>query len=436
MLEQLTKKAFALFVFDFKYPILSQYVYDQFQQNRHRYPAATQFGCINFTDLSRSHRCNVLAPKTLDYIADAIGASRTILLSMNKSWHGREGDFWVESPVNFLAALIWFLRKYQGGRYCTLPHAIELAQVPYDKLFTLLNAEPEIQTLIGPFIEAYLNKTMEMLDGQLSSARIPLGRLASPDLYYVLTGDDVGLDINDPVAPKILCLGGDPPRQEALAPILSLYIDRLNKRVNQQGKYKCALVCDEFATVRAYSMTGVIATGRSNNIVPVIAVQDLSQLRTQYSRDEADLFLNIAGNLVCGQVGGETARWVSERFPGVVRYSKTVSVNSNDTSISRSEHTTRAVDAATIANLSSGEFVGVVADDPDTEVTFKTFHSKIIKEKQRPAKSAKIPIVREVDAAMIEANFQRIKREIEELVITETERIGGDGALKKKVVKR
>jgi hypothetical protein len=277
---------------------------------------------------------------------------------------------------------------------------------------------------------------MEMLDSQLSSARIPLGRLASPDLYYVLTGSDVSLDINNPDAPKILCLGGDPPRQEALAPILSLYIDRLNKRVNQQGRYKCALVCDEFATVRAYSMTTLISTGRSNNIVPIIAVQDLSQLRTRYSRDEADLFLNIAGNLVCGQVGGETARWVSERFPGVVRYNKTLTVNSSDMSVSRSEQMTRSVDAATIANLSSGEFVGIVADDPDMEVRFKAFHARIVKERQRVVKSVKMPIVRQVDAAMVEANFQQVKREIEEMVVIETERILKDPVLSKKVVKR
>ncbi|HWK08376.1 MAG TPA: TraM recognition domain-containing protein [Puia sp.] len=438
MIGQLTEKGFALFVFDFKFPVLSQHVYDQFQRNRDKYPASTQFYCINFTDLSRSHRCNVIAPESMEYMADAIGASRTILLSMNKTWVNRQGDFFVESPVNFLAALIWFLRKYQGGIYCTLPHAIELAQVPYDKLFTLLNAEPEIQTLIGPFIEAYRNKTMEMLDSQLSSARIPLGRLASPDLYYVLTGNDGSLDINDPAAPKILCLGGDPPRQEALAPILSLYIDRLNKRINQQGKYKCALVCDEFATVRAYSMTTIIATGRSNNIVPIIAVQDLSQLRTQYSRDEADLFLNIAGNLVCGQVGGETARWVSERFPGVVRYNKTVSVNSSDTSVSRSEQTTSAVDVATIANLSSGEFVGIVADDPELEVEFKAFHARITKDAKSTdrKRSEEMPVVRQVDAAMIEANFQQVKREIEEMVTTETQRILGDPVLSKKMVKR
>ena len=146
---------------------------------------------------------------------------------------------------------------------------------------------------------------MEMLDGQLASAKIPLGRLASPDLYYVLTGDDLDLDVNNPVSPKILCLGGEPSRQDALGPVFSLYIDRLNKLVNQPERLPCALICDEFATVRAASILTTIATARSNNIIPVLSVQDLSQLRTQYSREEADLILNITGNLVCGQVGAK-----------------------------------------------------------------------------------------------------------------------------------
>src|SRR5258708_39312369 len=139
---------------------------------------------------------------------------------------------------------------------------------------------------------------MEMLGSQVSSGKIPLGRLASPDLYYILTGNDLSLEINDPAAPKILCLGGDPTRQEALAPILSLYIDRLNKLCNRPGRYPCAVICDEFATVRAESVRTTIATARSNDIIPILAVQDLSQLRVQYTRDEADLFLNIPGNLL------------------------------------------------------------------------------------------------------------------------------------------
>lgn len=441
IIRQMITKGFAIFLYDFKYDQLTRLAYTLFQQYRDKYPRSAAFFSINFTDLTRSHQCNVIHPATMDWLADAFGASRTILLSMNKSWVGQQGSFFVESPINYLAAIIWFLRKYRDAIYCTLPHAIELAQAPYEKLFTVLNTEPEIRTLINPFIEAFRNKSMEMLDGQTASARIPLGRLASPDLYYILSGNDCTLDINDPAAPRILCLGGDPVRQEALAPILSLYIDRLNKLVNQPGKHPTALICDEFATVRAYSMTTTVATARSNNIIPVMAVQDLSQLRTRYSRDEADLILNIAGNLLCGQVGGDTARIVSERIPKTMQSRQTVSVNDSGTSISNSEQMSEVITPATIATLSSGEFVGIVADDPDKNLELKAFHSTLIKEDPTPASNGpdsgqSLPVIRQINAAIIDANFQRIKKEVIDFVDREVLRVLADPALAGLVVKR
>jgi type IV secretory pathway TraG/TraD family ATPase VirD4 len=379
------------------------------------------FYSINFTDLSRSHRCNLIDPATMGDMSDAIGASRTIMLSINNTWSEKQGEFFVESSINFLAALIWYLRKYEGGIYCTLPHVIELAQTPYEKLFPVLLAEPAIQTLISSFIQAYMNKTFEMLDGQVSSMKIPLGRLASPDLYYVLTGNDLSLAINDPACPKILCLGGDPARQEALAPVLSLYIDRLNKLINKPERHPCALVLDEFASVRAASVLHTVAVGRSNDIIPFLVVQDLSQLRMMYSRAEADMILNMTGNLICGQVGGETARWISERFPSVTGYRTTVSVNSSDTSVSKAEQSNATVSPATIATLSSGEFVGILADDPERKMELKAFHAKVVKE---PLKSRfeELPLVRKVNATIVEENFQRVRRDVIELVDKEMRR--------------
>jgi hypothetical protein len=428
--QLIAEKRFALFIFDFKYDSLTRLAYRLFQLHKNKYPPGAAFYSINFTDLARSHRCNLLEPATLEWISDAIGASRTILLSMNKVWIHRQGEFWVESPVNFLAALIWFLRKYKGGIYCTLPHAIELSQVPYEQLFSILHTEPEIRTLIDPFLQAYADKNMDMLNGQVASAKIPLGRLASPDVYYILTGNDFSLEINDPAAPKIFCLGGDPPRQEALAPVLSLYIDRLNKLCNRPGRYPCALVCDEFAMVRAYSMMTTIATARSNNIIPILAVQDLSQLRTQYSREEADLILNITGNLLCGQVGGETARWVSERFPRVLQDRATVSVNSHDTSISKTQQWEDVVTPATVAGLSSGEFLGMVADDPGERLEMKAFHGRLEREEEEVDLLLDgLPVIHEVDAGKILASFRKVKEDIAGLVEEVTPRIMGEEEL-------
>lgn len=342
----------------------------------------------------------------------------------------------MESPINFLAALIWFLRKYEDGRYCTLPHVIELAQVEYEKLFSVLSLEPEIRSLIKPFIEAYQDEVMDMLDSQVASARIPLARLASPDLYYVLTGNDCDLDINDPAAPRVFCLAGDPPRQEALAPVLSLYIDQLNKQVNRSGKYPCALVCDEFATVRAYSTLATMATARSNNIIPILAVQDINQLRIQYSRDEADTILNIAGNVFCGQVGGETAQRISQRFPRVLQDQESVSTNSYETSISHSQQWTETITTASIANLSSGEFVGIVADDPGQPLEYKAFHARLVQGSRKPLPNEPLPVIRNVSAAEVLRSFHQVRQDIELIIRSEMARMAGDEDLRLLMVSR
>ncbi len=288
VIQQLIEKGFALFIYDFKHPDLTTLAYNHFLLHQKAYSVKPTFHQVNFANPLESARCNPLHPVLLQDITDAMEASKTILLSINRTWAGKQGEFFVESPINFLAAVFWFLRNYENGKYCTLPHAIELLQLPYDKLFTVLNTDAEIHTLINPFIAAYLSNVMETVESQIASVRIPLGRLASPQLYYILSGNDFSLDINNPATPKIFCLGNDPVKSEALAPVVSLICDRLNKIINQKGKAKCGTIYDEFTTIRVSSVQTIVATGRSNNIAPVMAIQDYSQLKKIYSKEEAE----------------------------------------------------------------------------------------------------------------------------------------------------
>ena len=415
LIRQLVRKGMAMLIYDFKHDALTRLAYAHWLESKAKYPDGS-FYHIHFNDPAKSHRCNVLAPESLTWISDALGVSRTILLSLNKSWVDRQGDFFVESPIIFLGALIWFLRQYKNGIYCTLPHVIELARLPYDQLFLVLCTEPETEGLIDPFLQAYTNGTTEMLDGQVAGAKIPLARLASPDIYYILTGHDVDLHINDPKRPAILCLGGNPQRTEALTPVLSLYIDRLNRICNQPDQHPCAIVCDEFATVRAPALLTTIATGRSNHIIPIIAVQDMSQLRTLYSRDEADWILGVSGSVLCGQVGGETARSVSERFPKILREKQSLSVNSGDTSVTRHMEWEETVTPATVAGLSSGEFVGVTADDPVYIMRMKIFQATLIREKRDDIAGKDLPVVRAVSEKDLQEAYSRVKLDIKGIV--------------------
>ena len=195
VIKQHIEKGFAIFVYDFKYDDLSKIVYNWLQQNKHKYSVPPSFYVINFDNLSVSHRCNPLDPNTMNDITDATESARTILLGLNREWINKQGDFFVESPINFVTAIIWFLKKYADGKYCTLPHVIELMLADYDELFPILNTQPEIEVLVNPFITAYQNDAMEQLEGQVASAKIGMARLASPQLYWVLSGNDFILNV-------------------------------------------------------------------------------------------------------------------------------------------------------------------------------------------------------------------------------------------------
>jgi hypothetical protein len=368
VITQHIRKGFTMFIYDFKFDDLSKITYNTWLKYKHLYPIPPQFYVINFDDLTRTHRCNPLEPSAMTDITDAAESARTILLGLNKEWIKRQGDFFVESPINFLTAIIWYLRKYKEGQFCTLPHVIELMQLDYDSLFTILRTEKEIEVLINPFITAYLNDAMEQLEGQIASAKIAMARLSSPQLYYVLSGNDFTLDINNPEEPKIVCMGNNPQKIQIYGAVLSLYVSRLIKLVNQKGKLKSSLIFDEFPTIYLNNMDSLIATARSNKVATCLGIQDFSQLRKDYGREQADVIMNITGNIVSGQVTGETAKQLSERFGKIMQDRQSLSINSGDTSISRSKQLESAVPPSKISSLSSGEFVGMIADDPKCKI--------------------------------------------------------------------
>lgn len=420
IITQHIKKAFTMFIYDFKYDDLSRIAYNTLLRNARSYPVLPKFYVINFEDLSRSHRCNPLDPATMEDITDATESSRTIMLGLNREWIKKQGDFFVESPINFVTGIIWFLRKYEEGKYCTLPHVIELMQLEYPKLFKLLRTEPEIEVLINPFESAFRNEAMEQLEGQIASAKIGMARLSSPQLYYVLSGNDFTLDINNPQEPKIVCMGNNPQKQQIYGAVLSLYISRVIKLVNKKNQQKCSLIFDEFPTIYFNGIDGLIATARANKVATCLAVQDYSQLKKDYGRDQAEVIMNIVGNVISGQVVGETAKLLSERFGKIVQERESISINASDTSISRSTQLDAAIPPSKIATLSSGEFVGTVADDPDQKIDLKVFHAEILNDHEAIRKEEEnyrpIPAIRKITPYEIQENYFRIKKEIAQIV--------------------
>lgn len=421
IIDQQIKKGFSMFLYDFKFDDLTRMAYNKLLKYQDNYRVKPRFYIINFEDLERTHRCNPLAPEDMEDITDATEASRTILMGLNKDWLKKQGDFFVESPINFLTAVIWFLRKYENGKYCTLPHAIELMQLGYRELFAVLETENEVQVLINPFVSAMRNNAQAQLEGQIASAKIGLARLASPQLYYVLSGNDFSLDINNPDQPKLVCMGNNPQKIDTYGAVLSLYVNRMLKLINKKGKQKCSLIFDEYPTLVANLIT-TISTGRSNLISCTLGIQSIEQVKKEYGSEQAEIIMGICANILCGQVSGDSAKKLSETFGKIMQDRQSMSINSSDTSISKSTQMDYAIPASKIATLSSGEFVGLVADSPGEKIPQKMFHAELQNDHQgianEEAAYANVPALRQVTAEDVQANYLRIKKEVMDLART------------------
>ncbi len=440
-IKQQIEKGFSMYVYDFKFPDLSIIAYNHLLNNQLGYKKVPTFYVINFDDPSRSHRCNPINPDFMTDISDAYESAYTIMLNLNKTWVQKQGDFFVESPIILFAAIIWYLRIYQDGKCCTFPHAIEFLNKRYEDIFPILTSYPELENYLSPFMDAWLGGAADQLMGQIASAKIPLSRMISPQLYWVMSGDEFTLDINNPDDPKILVVGNNPDRQNIYGAALGLYNSRIVKLINKKGQLKSSVVIDELPTIYFKGLDNLIATARSNKVAVLLGFQDFSQLTRDYGDKEAKVVMNTVGNIFSGQVVGETAKTLSDRFGKVLQKRQSMTINRNDKSTSISTQMDSLIPQSKISTLTQGMFVGAIADNFDERIEQKMFHCEIVVDNAKVAAETKayksIPVITDftdengVDTMkeQIQLNYNRIKEEAKQIVADELERIKKDPAL-------
>jgi len=441
-IKQQIHKGFSMYVYDYKFDDLSVIAYNTMLHNMDKYQVKPKFYVINFDNPRKSHRCNPIAPEFMTDISDAYESAYTIMLNLNKTWIQKQGDFFVESPIILLAAIIWYLKIYQDGKYCTFPHAIEFLNRKYADIFPILTSYPQLENYLSPFMDAWEGGAQEQLQGQIASAKIPLSRMISPQLYWVMTGNDFTLDINNPDAPKILCVGNNPDRQNIYSAALGLYNSRIVKLINKKGQLKSSVIIDELPTIYFRGLDNLIATARSNKVAVCLGFQDFSQLKRDYGDKEAAVVMNTVGNIFSGQVVSESAKNLSERFGKVLQKRQSMTISRQDTSTSISTQLDSLIPTSKISNLTQGMFVGAVSDNFDERIEQKIFHAEIVVDNEIVARETKnykpIPMIAEftdddgndVMQQVIEYNYNHIKTDVKQIVAEELARIENDPELK------
>jgi type IV secretory pathway TraG/TraD family ATPase VirD4 len=416
-------------VYDFKYPDLSLVTYNHFLKAKKngKLPESTRFYVINFENIQKSYRCNPLAPEWMESPIDAFESSRTVLYNLNREWIRKQGEFFSESAVSFFAAVIWFLKKYKDGQFCTLPHAIELLQMDYDDLFAVMEQEKDVANIINPFINAHKRGASEQLEGQLGSLKIAISKIISPEIYWICSGDDFSLDINNPESPKILCLANNPLRVEMYGAVLSLYITRMLKVINKKGQQPSSLIFDELPTIYFRGLDTLIATARSNRISTLLGVQTVDQLIRDYGKEQANAITSNIGNVFSGQAAGETARFIQGRMGKILQERQSVNINRNTQSSTFSTQLDFLVPEGKIATLPQGYMVGQVADNFGEAIAQKNFNCLInvdVKAQELEEKRfVPIPDFYQFDniPELLERNRTKIQNDIRSITIQRSE---------------
>ena len=117
----------------------------------------------------------------------------------------------------------------------------------------------------------------------------------------------------------MLVVGNNPDRQNIYSAALGLYNSRIVKLINKKHQLKSSVIIDELPTIYFRGLDNLIATARSNKVAVCLGFQDFSQLTRDYGDKESKVIQNTVGNVFSGQVVGETAKTLSERFGKVLQ---------------------------------------------------------------------------------------------------------------------
>jgi Type IV secretory system Conjugative DNA transfer len=404
IIQQAGQSDYTGIVYDFKFPSLAREIAGSYKNS-----LIKQY-YINFSDLDHSHRVNPIAPEIIKNASYARDAAKALLFNLDfKAASNR--DYWVQSSESLITGVIWYLRT-NYPQYCSLPHAIAMVLKYQPKaLLEKISQDSQAQVLVASITSSIDNE--KQLSGIFSTVQNYLSQLATPELFWVLSANNVNLDLNNSNSKGILTIGNDPSLSGVYAPVISLIISSALKMMNQQNKEKSIVLLDEAPTLFIPNFHQIPATARENKIATIYAVQDIAQMQGMMNRDQSEMIISNLGTQFYGRTTNVTTADRASRLFGKYEaqfQSSSQGVNTNEgrnsynTGESTSFQQRERLPAQEVMSFNTGEFCGIVADG-----NIKEFRSNL---RMVESKATDIPQIEHVSVFSIKSNFEEIGRTV------------------------
>ncbi|NDP21387.1 MAG: type IV secretion system DNA-binding domain-containing protein [Paludibacter sp.] len=373
IIKQIGKAGFTGILYDFKSPELTNKLKISYQKSN------VKVYNIDFKHPYLSQRANPIDPKYLIKSAVAIEYAQVLINNLIPETI-KKNDFWTNNAKMILAGVIWYLRNEYPEK-CTIPHTISLIlHNSVNELIEKVSQDYEAGGMVASLRESIERGSEKTVAGMLSTLQNALSILNSQDIFWILSGNDVDLHLNNPENPSMLCLGNDSTLPGVYSPIISLITAVSLKQMNRPNQEKSIILLDEAPTIFIPNIEQIPATARSNRIATVFGVQDMSQLIDKYGKDKSEVIISNLGNQFFGRttntktgemiqhVFSKTDKVFVSKSEGSGTNGKFIHLGSNmNEGFSENVQERDRVKVRDLINLSSGEFYGIIAEGTPRE---------------------------------------------------------------------
>ena len=382
-----------------------------------------KFAFINFTDLTKTVRCNPIASKYMTNELDVLNAAHTFMKNLERDWI-KKTDFWAQNALNYTTGCMLYQQRHMPEHMRTLPHLICLMLSDFRAILDMLSRDHSLEKWIMPIATAYKLNAQQQLSGVVSSTQLPVTKLFLPEIFYVLNpppGEDFDLDITNPENPVWLCVGNNPKRKQALSPVISLIFSVVKNNIDKLDQTEAAIVIDEVATAYFNQIDEIPATMRKKGVSTYISVQSFIQLIRDYGKENAETLRDNLSNVFIGKTNNkDTANRMVEFFGDYSRSERSTSIGDSGESQTLSQRDKKLLQIRDVTFQRTGHWTGYVsnAEPAMFHTQFKRFNIKklSIPSFSAPINNADVSLVERTMKKIMADNFAKVQNEVKEYV--------------------